>query len=135
MVARRPFGSADALIAAARQEWFALDRADWLEAFTHHPKIGDTGSLRQRFARTAHLSKREQSGVQGAPDDVLDALAAENEAYLRKFGFIFIVCATGKSAAEMLELLRQRLPNTPDVEIAIAGGEQAKITELRLAKL
>ena len=135
MVARRPFGSAEALIAAARQEWFALDRAGWLEAFTHHPKIGDTDSLRQRFARTAHLSAREQAGVQGASDDVLDALAKENEAYLRKFGFIFIVCATGKSAAEMLDLLRQRLRNAPDVEISLAAEEQAKITELRLLKL
>jgi len=135
MVARRPFGSRDALLAAAREEWFALDGADWLEAFRHHPKIGDRESLRQRFARTAHLSEREQSGIDGAAEDVLSALAEGNRAYEEKFGFIFIVCATGKSAEEMLQLLRDRLPNPPDVEISIAAEEQAKITELRLMKL
>src|SRR5215217_2285353 len=98
MVARRPFGAREALLSAARQEWFALGRTDWLEAFGHHPRIGDRESSRQRFARTAHLSEREQSGVEGAPEDVLAALPAANRAYQEKFGFIFIVCATGKSA-------------------------------------
>jgi 2-oxo-4-hydroxy-4-carboxy-5-ureidoimidazoline decarboxylase len=135
MAARRPFGSRDALLSAAREEWFALDHDHWREAFSHHPKIGDTESLRQRFARTAALSEREQSGVTGASQDVLAALAEGNRDYEEKFGFIFIVCATGKSAEEMLELLRARLPNRPDVEIQIAAQEQAKITELRLLKL
>jgi 2-oxo-4-hydroxy-4-carboxy-5-ureidoimidazoline decarboxylase len=135
MMARRPFGSQDALLAAARDEWFALGRADWLEAFGHHPKIGDRESLRRRFAATAHLSEGEQSGVQGAAEDVLAALADGNRDYEARFGFIFIVCATGKSAAEMLRLLRARLPNPPDVELRIAAGEQAKITELRLLNL
>ena len=135
MTARRPFGSHEGLLRAARDEWFALGPGDWLEAFSHHPKIGDRESLRQRFARTAHLSEREQSGVEGAPEDVLTALAEGNRAYEAKFGFIFIVCATGKSAAEMLQLLRDRLPNPPDVELRVAAEEQAKITELRLLKL
>jgi 2-oxo-4-hydroxy-4-carboxy-5-ureidoimidazoline decarboxylase len=132
MAARRPFGSRDALLGAARDEWFALGPADWLEAFRHHPKIGDRESLRQRFAQTAHLSEREQSGVDGAAEDVINALAEGNRAYEEKFGFIFIVCATGKSAEEMLHLLRARLPNPPDVEIRLAAEEQAK---MRLMKL
>lgn len=135
MVARRPFGSHDALMAAAREEWFGLQRSDWLEAFGHHPKIGDRDSLRQRFARTAHLSEREQAGVDGASQDVLEALAAGNREYERRFGYIFIVCASGKSADGMLQLLRDRLPNSPEVEIIIAAAEQAKITELRLEKV
>jgi len=135
MMARRPFGSHDSLIAAARDEWFGLQRSDWLEAFGHHPKIGDRDSLRQRFASTAHLSEHEQAGIDGAPEDVLEALAAGNREYERRFGYIFIVCASGKSADEMLGMLRQRLPNPPDVEIWIAAEEQARITELRLKKL
>ena len=85
--------------------------------------------------RPAHLSAREQSGVDGATDEVLDALAEGNRAYEERFGYIFIVCATGKSAAEMLALLRARLPNPPDVEIRIAAEEQAQITALRLMRL
>ena len=135
MMARRPFGSRDALVAAARDEWFQLGRADWLEAFSHHPTIGDRDSLRQRFARTAHLSEREQAGVGGAAEHVLEALAEGNREYERRFGYIFIVCASGKSAEEMLGLLRERLPNPPDAEIRVAAGEQAKITELRLMRL
>ncbi len=135
MLARRPFESRETLLATARDEWFSLEPSDWLEAFGHHPKIGDREALRQRFARTAHLSEREQSGVDGASEEILAALAEGNREYERRFGYIFIVCATGKSAGEMLELLRTRLPNPPDVEIRIAAGEQAKITELRLEKL
>ena len=135
MMARRPFGSHDALMATARDEWFGLQRSDWLEAFGHHPKIGDRDSLRQRFARTAHLAEREQAGADGASADVLEALAAGNREYERRFGYIFIVCASGKSADGMLRLLRDRLPNSPEVEILIAAAEQAKITELRLMAL
>jgi 2-oxo-4-hydroxy-4-carboxy-5-ureidoimidazoline decarboxylase len=135
MMARRPFGSREALVLAARDEWFSLGASDWLEAFSHHPKIGDRGSLRQRFARTGHLSEREQAGVAGASEDVLEALAEGNREYERRFGYIFIVCASGKSADEMLCLLRQRLTNPPGAELRIAAGEQATITELRLTKL
>lgn len=135
MMARRPFGSREALVDAARDEWFALGRSDWLEAFRHHPKIGDRDSLRQRFARTAHLSECEQAGVDGASEDVLEALAEGNREYERRFGYIFIVCASGKPADEMLALLQRRLPNSPEVEIRVAAEEQARITELRLMKL
>jgi 2-oxo-4-hydroxy-4-carboxy-5-ureidoimidazoline decarboxylase len=135
MAARRPFGSREALIAAARGEWFALEPSDWREAFRHHPTIGDREALRQRFATTAHLSEREQAGVDGASEETLTALAEGNREYECKFGYIFIVCASGKSAGEMLRLLRQRLPNSPDDEILIAAEEQMKITELRLMDL
>lgn len=135
MIARRPFGSRDALLAAAREEWFALSPDDWREAFSHHPKIGDREALRARFPATRHLSEREQAGVSGASDDVLEALAEGNLAYEQKFGHIFIVCATGRSAEEMLAALRARLVNDVDTEIRLAAGEQAKITALRLEQL
>jgi 2-oxo-4-hydroxy-4-carboxy-5-ureidoimidazoline decarboxylase len=132
MLARRPFGSDERLLLAAREIWFALDEADWREAFAHHPKIGDRQALRQRFPPTATLSAREQSGVDGAKDDVLGALEAGNRAYEERFGYIFIVCATGKSADEMLARLEARLPNPPQTEIRVAAEEQARITALRL---
>jgi len=132
MLARWPFATLTDALTAGREEWFALTPDDWREAFTHHPKIGDRDTLRRRFPATHQLSEREQSGVAGAPDDVLDALAAANRAYEERFGYIFIVCATGKSANEMLAILNQRLGNEPAVEIGVAAEEQAKITALRI---
>jgi 2-oxo-4-hydroxy-4-carboxy-5-ureidoimidazoline decarboxylase len=135
MVERRPFRSREGLLEAARDVWFSLTPADWLEAFTHHPKIGDRESLRRRFAAGGDLSEKEQAGLNGASADVLDVLADANERYLAKFGYIFIVCATGRSAAEMLAMLRERLNNDPEAEMRIAAEEQAKITELRLLQI
>ena len=132
MVARRPFGSREALLTSAREEWWALSPDDWLEAFSHHPMIGDRGSLAARFPATHHRSAREQAGIGEATEDVVTALADANHDYVDRFGFIFIVCATGKTANEMLELLRARLPNDRDTELRIAAEEQAKITALRL---
>ncbi|MET0340745.1 MAG: 2-oxo-4-hydroxy-4-carboxy-5-ureidoimidazoline decarboxylase [Polyangiales bacterium] len=136
MVLRRPFASTDALLDAADDVWRALGTNDQLEAFTHHPRIGDDlAALRATFASTADLSGAEQSGVEGASDAVLEALRDANEAYFARFGYIFIVCATGKTAPEMLALLRARLGNPPAEEISIAAAEQAKITRLRLQKM
>jgi 2-oxo-4-hydroxy-4-carboxy-5-ureidoimidazoline decarboxylase len=135
MLSHRPFGSDEQLHATARQEWFALAPDDWRDAFRHHPPIGDRQSLRARFPLTAQWSAAEQRGVSAASDDTLDALAAGNRAYEERFGYIFIVCATGKSADEMLALLRERLNNDPQDELLIAAGEQAKITELRLRRV
>jgi 2-oxo-4-hydroxy-4-carboxy-5-ureidoimidazoline decarboxylase len=135
MLARRPFQSDQQLLTAARTIWFALEEHDWREAFTHHPKIGDRDSLRARFPRTGDRSAQEQSGIAGATDEVLEALADGNRAYEDRFGYIFIVCASGKSASEMLALLHARLPNPADVEIRIAAEEQARITALRLSRL
>jgi 2-oxo-4-hydroxy-4-carboxy-5-ureidoimidazoline decarboxylase len=133
MMSLRPFGTREALLRVAEREWFALEESDWREAFAHHPKIGDRQSLAKRFPETHNLSALEQSGVANASEDVLGALAEGNRLYEEKFGFIFIVCATGKTAAEMLALLRERLSNDPNQEIRIAAGEQAKITAIRLA--
>jgi len=137
MLALRPFGATDVLLSAARREWFALTPEDWKEAFAHHPKIGDREALRARFPVTHHFSEREQAGMGTAPDpdQIIEALAQGNAAFERRFGYIFIVCATGKSAKEMLDLLTARLQNDPVTEVRIAAEEQAKITELRLKQL
>ncbi|MFO0634828.1 MAG: 2-oxo-4-hydroxy-4-carboxy-5-ureidoimidazoline decarboxylase [Nannocystaceae bacterium] len=102
----------------------------------HHPAIGeDLARLRERFASTSGWASSEQAGVGGADETTLAALRDGNVAYRERFGYTFVVCATGKSAAQMLALLRQRLDNPPDRELAIAAAEQAQITRLRLAKL
>jgi 2-oxo-4-hydroxy-4-carboxy-5-ureidoimidazoline decarboxylase len=131
----RPYASEAELRDAAERTWWDLSRDDWLEAFAAHPKIGDLDALRARFAATATWSAREQSGVAGATEEVLGALAEGNRRYEEKFGYIFIVCATGKTAAEMLERLLRRLPNDPTDEIANAAAEQAAITRLRLERI
>ena len=135
MLRRRPFGNTDRLLAIAREVWFDLTWTDWLEAFSHHPRIGDRAGLARRSPDTARLSEHEQRGVTNASSVVLDELAAGNRAYEDRFGYIFIVCATGRSAEEMLELLNARLANGRDEEIRIAAGQQAMITALRLARL
>jgi 2-oxo-4-hydroxy-4-carboxy-5-ureidoimidazoline decarboxylase len=136
MLEGRPYASATALFELAERVWNELGRDDYLEAFSHHPQIGaDLAELQQKFASTSAWSASEQSGAGGAGLATLEALRDGNRAYLERFGFIFIVCATGKSAAEMLALLRARLPNDPAVEVSIAAAEQAKITKLRLEKL
>ena len=131
----RPYASEPALLAGAERAFDGLGREDWLEAFSHHPRIGDRSALAARFAATAAWSASEQGAVAGAQEDVLDALLRGNREYEARFGHIFIVCATGKSAPEMLELLRARLPNQPAAELEIAAREQRKITAIRLAKL
>src|SRR6185503_1116256 len=106
MLAARPFADRAALIAAAERAFAPLVRADWLEAFAHHPKIGDVSALRARFASTAAWAASEQGGAATAAGATLESLAEGNRAYEERFGYIFIVCATGKSAEEMLGLLR-----------------------------
>ncbi len=136
MTQAAPFASMAELQGAAADLWWHLDETDWREAFTHHPQIGgDVAELRKKFAATASLSENEQAGVAGAHEDTLTALAAENTTYLERFGYIFIICATGKTASEMLEALRARKDNAPEYELRIAAGEQAKITRIRLEKL
>lgn len=133
MLGRRPFGSREGLLAAARAEWFSLSPADWREAFADHPRIGDREALARRFPLTHQLSSQEQSGIADAGGDVLVALADANDAYLEKFGYIFIICAAGLDATTMLTRLRERLGNDPETELRIAAEEQAKITALRLS--
>lgn len=131
----RPFSNADQLYQRAQQIWEQLSLPDYLEAFEGHPKIGDISSLKAKYASTKALASGEQAGAASASETVLQALAQGNAAYEKRFGFIFIVCASGKSAAEMLQLLQQRLDNDIDTELKIAAGEQAKITRLRLTKM
>jgi 2-oxo-4-hydroxy-4-carboxy-5-ureidoimidazoline decarboxylase len=135
MLARRPFGTVAELLAASEAVWRGIGPADCREAFAHHPRIGDLASLRTRFASTAAWAAGEQAGASGASEATLARLAEGNRTYEEKFGYIFIVCATGRSAAEMLSLLEQRLPNDPQDELRVAAAEQAKITRLRLEKL
>jgi 2-oxo-4-hydroxy-4-carboxy-5-ureidoimidazoline decarboxylase len=135
MAARRPFPDARALFAAADEVWAGLGPTDWREAFSHHPRIGDKEALRERFASTRQWAKGEQAGVSAASEEVLDALAKGNRDYEARFGHIFIVCATGKTADEMLDLLTRRLANDPEAEGRVAAAEQARITRLRLEKL
>lgn len=143
MLQRRPFASNDELKRRAREVWSSLDRADYLAAFAQHPEIGaDLDKLREKFvdrarepASTVGWSSAEQAGMSSASEHTLSALRDANLAYKARFGFIFIVCATGKSADEMLALLRARMANELDHELHVAAQEQAKITELRLEKL
>ena len=135
MIASRPIDSKDALLKIAEEFWFSLKSEDWLEAFTHHPKIGDIESLREKFHNTKSISENEQSGVNDASENTLKDLAKSNQLYEDKFGFIFIVCATGKSADQMLTLIKMRLNNNIETEMQNAAKEQNKITQLRLEKL
>lgn len=135
MLMRRPFKSEADLFSAADEVWQGLSKADFLEAFAHHPRIGGKDALRAKFAATRDWAEGEQSGASKASEDTLEALSQSNAQYEKRFGYIFIVCATGKSAGDILELLHARLSHSPDRELAIAAGEQAKITALRLKKL
>ena len=131
----RPYSSLEQLIARANEVWWSLDASNWLEAFRSHPKIGERKAANAVSAQSQQWSAQEQHGVQNAAQEAIENLARLNVDYERKFGFIFIVCATGKSTDEILALLEQRLPNEASVELPIAAAEQAKITELRLRKL
>lgn len=136
MLASRPFASAQALFAQADAIWGSLADSDYLEAFAHHPEIGAKPSqLRVEFAASADLSESEQAGAASAGEATLLELGRLNTAYRERFGYGFIVCATGKSGLEMLAILRQRLLNPPARELAVAAAEQAKITRLRLEKI
>jgi 2-oxo-4-hydroxy-4-carboxy-5-ureidoimidazoline decarboxylase len=136
MLAARPFASASALHARADAAWAALEPDDFLEAFSHHPEIGaGSNELRRRFAGTADLSQNEQAGTNDAGDETLQALRELNRAYRERFGYSFIVCATGKSAQQMLSILQQRLASSPHDELVTAAAEQAQITHLRLEKI
>jgi 2-oxo-4-hydroxy-4-carboxy-5-ureidoimidazoline decarboxylase len=135
LIASRPYASEAELYSASDRIWQSLKAEDWLEAFRHHPKIGDLESLKTKFASTSDWASGEQGGVALASERVIEELAAGNTIYEEKFGYIFIVCATGKTAGEMLALLQERLHNSPDVEIVRAMEEQNKITRLRLEKL
>lgn len=123
------------LLDAAEEKWDECTVPDWVEAFEHHPRIGDVNSLKEKFPDTAGWAAGEQSGVNTAKENTLRELAGANEEYQQKFGFIYIICATGRSAEDMLADLKIRLNNNKEVELDTAAGEQLKITKLRLEKL
>lgn len=130
MMGHFPFVSEKQLVDLSIETWYdRCSEKDWRESFTHHPKIGDIKSLTEKFAG------KEQAGVAVATSETIEALAKANKDYENKFGFIFIVCATGKSADEMLALLLDRLQNSAEEELHIAMGEQQKISIIRFKKM
>jgi OHCU decarboxylase len=132
---RRPFTNLDQLLAQSSDVWWALDQGDWLEAFRSHPKIGEKKAAASVATQSQQWSAEEQQGVARAGEEAVEKLARLNRVYEEKFGFIFIVCATGKSTDEILALLETRLENEPAAELRSAAAEQAKIADLRLRKL
>jgi 2-oxo-4-hydroxy-4-carboxy-5-ureidoimidazoline decarboxylase len=135
MVSARPFGTPERAKQLADALWGELSPADWREAFDHHPRIGGEKAAVPQDAAGAAWSSQEQSAVAAAGADVRAELARVNQEYERRFGYIYIVCATGKSAAELLAIARARLRNEPDAELNVAAEEQRKIMQLRLSKL
>ena len=135
MAQLRPFQSLEEVHNTAVRIWESLQVQEWLEAFAHHPRIGDRQALAARFASTRNWSANEQAGVAVAEEEVLDRLALGNEEYSRRFGYVYLVCATGKSALEMLNLLEAIINNSPEEELQIAQQEQQKLMLLRLDKM
>ena len=129
MLAARPFARDAELLATAERVWWELGRPDWLEAFAAHPRIGGRVGAGMGWAR------REQAGAADGAAATLAALAQGNVTYEERFGHVFLISATGKTADEMLGALRGRLSNDPATELRVAAEEQAKITRLRLDKL
>ena len=134
LASERPFANRSDLHTAAEKHWLALEEADWKEAFSHHPRIG-AKALREKFASTAAWALEEQRGAASASDEVIEALAEGNIEYEKRFGHVFLICATGKSAVEMLEQLRARIGRSAQEELQTAAAEQSKITRIRLDKL
>jgi allantoicase len=126
MTEARPFPDAEAILATAANAFDDLAEEDWLEAFSAHPRIGERGDA---------MANREQESSSGASKPVIAELAEVNRAYEERYGFTYIVYATGKSAEEMLQIARLRLGNTREEEIGIAAGEQRAITETRLRRM
>ena len=132
MLVRRPFGTLHVLLQVADDVWWSVGRNDWREAFDHHPRIGEQTAAAPQSGPARTMSSDEQSSVSRAGADVRQALAEGNREYERRFGHIYLVSATGKSAEELLAILRTRLTNDPAAELQVAAAEQAKITRLRL---
>ena len=131
----RPFAALDEVLAEADRVWWSLNEADWLEAFRAHPKIGEKKAATAQSAEAQKWSAQEQSGVAQASATTIHELAERNREYEDRFGFIFIVCASGKSSEEMLAIINERIRNNAETELRTAAAEQSKITRLRLEKL
>jgi OHCU decarboxylase len=135
MAEARPFADQQALFAKADEISSSLTDEDWLEAFRAHPKIGEHKAATAQTQQEKSWSAQEQSGVAASSADTVAQLAKGNREYEARFGFIFIVCASGRSSDEMLAILNERLNNDPEIELNVAAREQQKITRLRLEKL
>ncbi len=134
MAARRPLQNEASALSASDETWRNLGEADWMEAFASHPRIGESRAAASATARSAAWSSQEQSDAAAADDAVNIALREANREYERRFGRIFIVCATGKQGAEILQILRHRLQNDDRAEIHEAAEQQRQITQIRLRK-
>lgn len=134
MASARPFRNVTGITEQAQRIWQTMTNADYLEAFEAHPMIGDVNSLKAKFRDTQSMASHEQSGAQAASEATLQALHDLNQQYLKNHGFIFIICATGKSAHAMLAALQARVDNDTATEITLAAAEQIKITLLRIRK-
>ena len=134
LAARRPLRDEMSLLAASDEIWSSLGEQDWLEAFSKHPRIGERKAPQVASARSASWSEQEQQRVASAEEGIQHALAEANREYEQRFGRVFIVCATGKGASEILDILRRRLQNDDASELREAAEEQRKITNLRLKK-
>lgn len=135
MLKALPFENKQQVFECAQNVWEGLTEPDYLAAFEGHPQIGDLSTLSKKYAATAQKAGHEQAGMNKANEQTLQTMIALNKQYLTKFGFIFIVCASGKTAEQMLTLLEQRINNTRITELNIAASEQAKITKIRLEAL
>ncbi len=135
MVAARPFKTPERARELADRVWDGLDRDDWLEAFDHHPRIGEQKAVVAQDAKGAAFSSKEQSRVTNAGAAIKDQLAKVNAEYERRFGYIYIVCASGRSPEELLAIAKQRMQNDPKTELRVAAEEQRRIMQLRLEKL
>jgi 2-oxo-4-hydroxy-4-carboxy-5-ureidoimidazoline decarboxylase len=135
MADRRPFGGMARLLEAAEAEWAALTPADWREAIDHHPRLGGTDLASRRFDATRSLSEGEQAGVLDAAEATRSALADAQREYEERFGFIFLIRASGRSPAEILRELERRMANDPETELAVAARELEEIARLRLERV
>lgn len=135
MTEARPFANVEEVSSHADRIWSSLTEQDWLQAFRAHPKIGERKAAAAQSQQASSWSVQEQSHAQQAADETKAAIAEGNRVYEDRFGFIFIICASGKSAEEILSSLNERLAHDPKTEMRIAAGEQQKITRLRLEKL
>lgn len=135
MTGNRPFATVADLFAKADAIWAELPQKDWLEAFHHHPPIGGKRAAAKQSSKASRWSAKEQSTAQAASAGTLALLAAANRAYAEKFGYVFLICATGKTSEEILQALRKRMQNDPATELRLAADEQRKITRLRLERL
>jgi len=133
VAALRPYANDEALFEAADRVWATMQELDWMEAFRAHPRIGER-KAQHASAQSKQWSNQEQASVDRAQSDTLAELAAGNARYEELFGFTYIVCATGKSADEMLAILQRRLASDRQAELREAAEQQRQITQIRLRK-